>query len=243
MDEQRLAEALRGAATDAPPPSFGHADVVQASRRITARRRSALAGGAMAVLILAGVGVAAAQVGTPSGEATSAAAPAEAARAPDADAAPAAPSAGALAAPAPQAAPAPPSPTGPSSDSAADARSGVPQQLPLGPGDPQRCADPQDPALRAIVEQVLPEVVGAPATPTTKECRLGGERGMHVELAGGVLSVEYLPPGTPPLPASAGAVDAPTASGGTVRVSYVGSPAGPSRQRLAEAAVYLAPRL
>lgn len=234
MDEQRLADALRGAAEETPAPSFDHADVVRASRRITARRRSALAGGAMAVLVAAGVGFVALPGGGSGGPASSAA-PALGAPepAPGAEAGARADApADADAAPAPrQQAPGPP----------AAARSAAPP--PLGPGDPATCANRQDPVLRAIVEEVLPEVVGAPEAPTTMECRPGGERGVAVEVSGGVLSVEYLPPGTPPRGGADGpSSTAPTASGGTVTVSY-GPGAAVTAERVAEAAATLAPRL
>jgi hypothetical protein len=250
MDEQRLAEAMRGVTADAPLPSFDVDDVVWASRRSTARRRSAVAGVGLAVLVVAGVGI---MSGLPGGgrDATTAAAPAspEADRAivpvPDGQA----PDAAAEAAPNAAQAPAgPPAPAPPGAFATPDgqprssgARSGTPPGPPLGPGDPNWCADRHDPELRALVEQVLPEVVGAPEAPTTMECRPGGERGVHVELGGGVLSVEYLPPGTvvEPVP---GAVSAPTASGGTVVLSSSG-PTGPDGRRLTDAATRLAPRL
>ncbi|MGH3793618.1 MAG: hypothetical protein ACRDSP_01880 [Pseudonocardiaceae bacterium] len=56
MDEQRLAELFRDAAGEAPPASFGHDEVVAASRRATVRRRNALVGGTVlgaAVLTIA----------------------------------------------------------------------------------------------------------------------------------------------------------------------------------------------
>jgi hypothetical protein len=119
---------------------------------------------------------------------------------------------------------------------------------PLGPGTTE-CADRQDPALRALVEQVLPEVVGAPEAAVTMECRPGGERGVNVEVtdgsAAGLLTVQYLPPGAQPRPVE-GAVVAPTASGGTLVVSSrpqdPGEPA-PLADRLAEAVAHLSPRL
>ncbi|HEX3789226.1 MAG TPA: hypothetical protein VHW44_15290 [Pseudonocardiaceae bacterium] len=45
MDDQTLAELFRAAAADPPPATFDEQDVLHASRRITARRRSLLAGG------------------------------------------------------------------------------------------------------------------------------------------------------------------------------------------------------
>jgi hypothetical protein len=115
---------------------------------------------------------------------------------------------------------------------------------PLGPGTGD-CADRQDPALRALVEQVLPEVAGAPEAATTMECRPGGERGVALEVPGGLLTVTYLPPG-PVTEAPDGARTAPTASGGTVVVSSRATRSGgpePFADRLDAVVVYLAPRL
>jgi hypothetical protein len=100
-----------------------------------------------------------------------------------------------------------------------------------------------------LVEQVLPEVAGAPEAAVTLECRPGGERGLALEVrdggAAGVLSATYLPPGTADA-APPGAVTAPTASGGTVVVSSRpergGEPA-PFADRLGAVIAHLAPRL
>jgi uncharacterized Zn-binding protein involved in type VI secretion len=55
VDERQLAELFREAADGGPPASFGHVDVVAASRRATARRRAAMAGGtAIAMVMLVG---------------------------------------------------------------------------------------------------------------------------------------------------------------------------------------------
>ncbi|MGH3872501.1 MAG: hypothetical protein ACRDSR_13515 [Pseudonocardiaceae bacterium] len=55
MDEQRLGQVFRDAVQALPPASFNHDEVVAASRRATARRRSALAGGTLlGVAVLAG---------------------------------------------------------------------------------------------------------------------------------------------------------------------------------------------
>ncbi|MGD9527778.1 MAG: hypothetical protein AB7V44_13415 [Pseudonocardia sp.] len=228
MDEQQLAEAMRGAAADVPPASFDSADVVLASRRITARRRAVTAGAALAAVVVVGVGVSVGVGVTGSRDATTAAAPAEAPAVPQY-----APS------PAPEAARAAPPAAADAHSSGAE--SAPSPQPPLGPGPVDTCANPQDPQLRALVEEVLPEVAGAPEAPTTKECRLGGGRGVNVEVAGGVLSVTYLPPGAPTGSAPARGVVLPTASGGTLVMVASGS--GPSPERLAEAAVELAPRL
>lgn len=55
MDERQLTELFRDAADDGPSATFGHADVVAASRRVTARRRMALAGGStLGIAVLVG---------------------------------------------------------------------------------------------------------------------------------------------------------------------------------------------
>ncbi|WP_232660830.1 hypothetical protein [Pseudonocardia sp. TRM90224] len=122
---------------------------------------------------------------------------------------------------------------------------------PLGPGTSE-CADRQDPALRSIVEEALPEVRGAPEAATTMECRPRGERGVNLEVADsgatGVLSVVYLPPGAPGGHDPDGGVVArrETTSRGTVTVSVrPGRPGAraPFDNRVDAVAEYLAPRL
>ena len=227
IDDQELGALFRAAASEsgAPPPAFDHDSVLRASRHATTRRRLLMAGGAIAVFALAGVGVAVALPGSP-GNGTTVAAPMSAG----------------------DRAPRPAAPQDSSRAAGGAAEAVRPQSPPLGPGNTE-CADRQDPAVRALVDQVLPEVAGAPEAATTMECRPGGERGVAVEAseggATGLLSVRYLPPGVeaelPP-----GAVSEPTASGGTVIVSSssseVGAPA-PFTGRLASVAEYLAPRL
>lgn len=237
-DDDRLAALFRDAASDtaAPPSRFDHDDVVAASRRITARRRSALAGAAVAVFAVVGVGAVVVVPGLRGDDATSTAAAPNAASEEAGDAV--APDAAQLAAPGaelPEALRDLPPFTG----------------VPLGPGTAE-CADRQDPALRAFVEQVLPEVVGAPEAATTMVCRPGGERGVNLEVqdagAPGLLSVVYLPPGDQDRTEAAGAssASAGTASGGTVTVSVRpverGAPV-PFVGRLETAAAFLAPRL
>jgi hypothetical protein len=80
------------------------------------------------------------------------------------------------------------------------------------------CADRHDPGLLALVAQVLPEVAAAPDAPGTDVCLPPAERYLRAQLAGGVLTVSYLPPGTV-ASLRPGALSAPTASGGTVIVS------------------------
>jgi hypothetical protein len=229
IDDDELGALFRAAASEsgAPPPTFDHDAVVRASRRATTRRRLLMTGGAVAVFALVGVGAAVALPGSP-GDGSTVAAPMSA---PDRAARPGAPQDASEAAG--------------GSGAVAGAAPGSP---PLGPGNTE-CADRQDPALRALVDQVLPEVVGAPEAATTMECRPGGERGISVEAdeggATGLLSVRYLPPGVvvqlPP-----GAVSEPTASGGTVIASSSGSEVGapaPFADRLPSVTAYLAPRL
>ncbi|MGH4013560.1 MAG: hypothetical protein ACRDSL_06420 [Pseudonocardiaceae bacterium] len=63
MNEQRLAALFRDAVGELPPAFFGRDEVVAASRRSTARRRSALAGGTLfGVAVLVGGLVAGGQV-------------------------------------------------------------------------------------------------------------------------------------------------------------------------------------
>jgi hypothetical protein len=227
-DDDRLMELFTAAASDsrAPAPGFDHGDVVAASRRITARRRSVVIGGAIALFAVVGVGAAVAVPG-PAETASTAAAPAaapEAARERAAE--------GELAA-----------------DSAAGGAPAVPMNAaPLGPGSGD-CADRQDPALRAYLEQVLPEVIGAPAAASTDQCLPGAQRYLALEVddggVHGLFGVSYLPPGTIPSLVE-GAVSAPTASGGTVIVHSRADAAGssaPFADRVDAVAAFLAPRL
>jgi hypothetical protein len=245
VDDEKLGELFHAAASDpaAPAPAFDHAAVVRASRRARMRRRVAVIGAGLALVAVAGIGRTLPGGSGDGGDAASVAAPmvapGEDARSRP-DAPPADPRAQRQAPPplaegAPGAAPAP---------EAASGRG----QAPLGPGTTE-CADRQDPALRALVEQVLPEVIGAPEAATTMECRPGGERGVNLEVrdgaATGLLTVQYLPSGTEPKPVE-GALEAPTASGGTVLVSTrAEEPTGPTpfADRLNDLVTYLAPRL
>jgi hypothetical protein len=205
-DDERLAALFRDAASDAgaPPPGFGHDEVVAASRRITARRRaSAIA--ASAVVGLVGLGAAVVLPQQYGGEAlTSAAAPVSA---PEAAGGAAADSAGGSAGDA----------SGPGSGSSD--RSEAPMLAPVAPPAPAAggCADRHDAGLRALVAQVLPEVAAAPDAPATGVCLPPTDRYLSVEVAGGVLTVGYLPPGSIPSLVP-GALMAPAASGGTVIV-------------------------
>lgn len=258
-DDDRLAKLFRDAAADpAPPPGFDRGDVLAASRRITTRRRSVVMGGAVALFAVVGVGVV---IGAPGGsQGASSAAPAASA------AAESAPGDAAL-----QAQPVPERQAGASAAlpdgtpragevPGAAASEGAP---PGGAGD---CALP-DPGLRVLVEQVLPEVAGAPGVPPEvvgsiwpgparagvstagDACRPGGQRRLALQVQDrgirGVLVVDYLPPGVAASPPP-GAVSAPTASGGTVVVGsgpVGGTVPPPFASRLDDLAGHLAARL
>jgi len=284
-DDDRLAGLFREAASDggAPAPGFDHGDVVATSRRITARRRSAVIGGAFALFVVAGVGTVSV---LPRADTSTVSAAAPAQRAADAAAppAPAAPEA-AVGGAGCAGAPGSPggagggvgspggagggvgSPGGAGAPGSADGGAGVPAGgaapgvdgagacvnggagaggaaaaapgvgVPLGPGA-TTCADRQDPALRALLVQVLPEAASARAAATTDVCLPGSERYVSLELGGGVFTVAYLPPGTVASLAP-GATSAPTASGGTVIVSPPLALSG----RAPAVLQYLAPRL
>jgi hypothetical protein len=262
-DDDRLAELFRAAASDpaAPPPGFEHADVVSASRRITARRRSAVIGGSLALFAVLGVGAAVALPGKDDA-ATTVAAPAAVPE--PAGSGGSGGSGGVEADRADRAGPVPEAAVAPGGQAGAPERNGaLPEGAagdaaaqaappfagpPLGPGT-ATCADRQDRELRAYLEQVLPEAVGAPAAVSTDDCRPGAERYVTVELADGtrhgLFGVSYLPPGTVADPLD-GAVSAPTASGGTVIVRATpvdgGAPA-PFVDRVPGVAAFLAPRL
>jgi hypothetical protein len=209
-DDERLAALFRDAASDAPPPGFGHDDVVAVSRRIAARRRTTVVAAA-AVVGLVGLGAAVVLPQQYDGKATSAAAPVAAPEAAAGAAADSAGGSGANSADAP--------------GSGTVDRSGSPLLVPVVPpaaAPPAAvaggCADRHDADLRALVAQVLPEVATAPDAPSTDVCLPPAQRYLSVQVAGGVLDVSYLPPGTSPS-VVAGALAAPTGSGGTVVVS------------------------
>jgi hypothetical protein len=276
-DEDRLAGLFREAASDggAPAPGFDHGDVVATSRRITARRRSAVIGGALALFVVAGVGTVAVLPRADTST-VSAAAPAPAQRAADAAGppAPAAPEAAVGGAGCASAGGVAGSPGGAGggvgSPGSGGGGAGVPAGgaggaapgvggdgacvnggfgagggaaappavgAPLGPGA-TTCADRQDPALRALLVQALPEAGNARAAATTDVCLPGSERYVSLELGSGVFTVAYLPPGTVASLAP-GATSARTASGGTVIVSPPPALSG----RAPSVLQYLAPRL
>jgi hypothetical protein len=220
-DDEKLAALFHDAAGTPPPSGFDHGDVTAASRRITVRRRAALATGAVVLVAAAGIGsVVALPRGADTATSTASGAAANAPAAPLADSAERA-----AGGPAAVSAPAPAAP-------------------PLGPGTGE-CANRQDPALRALVEQALPEVAGATAAATTDVCLPGTQRYVSLEVADGLLDVSYLPPGEAASLPVGNHLSAPTASGGTVIVgsTAVGGGPAPYASRLPELLGYLAGRL
>lgn len=234
-DDERLAALFRDAASDAdaPAPRFDHDDVVSASRRITARRRSA-ALAAAAVIGLAGLGAAVLLPIGGDSPASTAASPLDAPEAADAPYA-ARDDAGSGEAGSGEAG-------GAGGDAAAQAPAppAAPGLVPLGPGAGP-CADRQDPDLRRLVEQVLPEVADAAPAATTDVCLPGRDRYLALQVPGGVLTVSYLAPGSIPAVVQ-GALLADTASGGTLIVHSTADRAG-FADRLPELVAFLAPRL
>lgn len=239
-DDERISALFRDAASDAgaPPPAFGHDDVVSASRRITTRRRSA-AVAAAAVIGLAGLGAA---VLLPIGEDSLSSTASSPLEAPEAASAPyAADDAGS--ARAEQEAGAGQG-SGGGEAASAPAPPAAPGLVPLGPGAGP-CADRQDPTLRRLVEQALPEVQDAAPAATTDVCLSGRNRYLALQVPGGVLTVSYVAPGSIPAVVQ-GALLADTASGGSVIVHSTADPAGaraPFADRLPELVAFLAPRL
>jgi hypothetical protein len=262
-EDDRIAELFRAAASEAgaPPSGFDHRDVVAVSRRITARRRSAVVGGAVALLFVAGVGTVAvlprsdsstmttasaggnADNNAPAVPQAAAAAPEAAAGGADSAGGAAAGGAGAVGEGAAPSAARPnaaltPGGGGGSKPSAGPRTPGAGTPVrPLGPGS-GTCANRQDPALKALVVAVLPEAANAPGAATSDICLPGTQRYLSIELGGGVLTVGYLPPGTSASLAE-GASSAATASHGTVIVS----PAPGYTDRVPILLRYLAPRL
>lgn len=236
--EERLAAALRAAVADVPEAGFDHESVVAGSRRL-ARRRQVLIGGGVAAAAVALVGgIAVAGLGGGGAEPTTAAAPAaDSARGAQQGAPPVAvlPEAG-------------------SALQGSGQEYAAPAAPPLGPSDPTGCTPVQDPALRELVNRLLPEAAGAAEAPTTLECRPGGGREVHLEVGDGeftgLLSVVYTAPGAEltewDTPVGWVRSQAPTASGGTVSVtSRADADSGgvPFADRVPQLASALAPLL
>jgi hypothetical protein len=231
MNDEQLTAAFRDAASEAPEAGFSADDVRRESHRIGRRNRNLLVGGvAAAAIVLAGGVSTGVVLARESGTETSAAAPAS-------DAGARSLGAPEMAREAAPAAPVAPAPVG----------------VPLGPASGD-CVNPQDPELRALVDEVLPEVATAQAAPTTMICRAGGGREVHLQVVEGDLtglfSVVYTAPGEEPVQTEVAVgwvtAELPTASGGLVTVtSRAESDSGgvPFADRIPEITAALAPRL
>jgi hypothetical protein len=208
-------------------------DVVAPARRMTRRRQLVLAGSAVVVLVLVGIGGMNVLRNDPGGPPPSADVVAPGVSVPYA-----APDATQV-----RVGPQTPYMAVPPGTNPPERPPTVPAAVAPDPGTGD-CADRQDPALRALVEQALPEVVGAPEAAVAVQCRPGGERRVALQVEGGVLTIAYLPPGWALTVEDART--APTASGGTVvvlsRASRTSAPA-PFADRLDGVVTYLAPRL
>lgn len=207
IDDERLAALFREAAdpASAPPPSFDYHDVVAASRRITARRRAALASGAFVLLagtaVVGVVGVNPVSHEPAGGSAVSAAEPFSA--------------------------PEDASEAGPSHERDAVALRDVPGGGCIDQLEPTLTAAVQR-ALTEIAGATAPAVQAGCGPGGAHQVTL------HVNDAGrsGLLIVSHLPPGgalQPPAADSASAIAIrATASGGTVRVHVRSSDGGPA---------------
>ncbi|MFR9804870.1 hypothetical protein ACL02T_21665 [Pseudonocardia sp. RS010] len=236
--------AERAAVQDPPVAGSDHADVLAGSRRLARRRRLVTGGVAAAVIALAGGGATGVVLSRDGGALTLAAAPAHEA----------APVPGALqAVPAPDGAAPEQAGRGSAADAAVPRAAAAPPGDPLGPaaGD---CVNPQDPQLRALVDEALPALAAAREAPTTMICRPAGGREVNLEVTDaaltGLFTVVYTPRGEPPVQTGTAVgwatAKAPTASGGTVVVTSRGaadSGGVPFADRVPALAEALGPRL
>ena len=143
----------------------------------------------------------------------------------------------------------------PARDSSAGSAGGglVPEAGPSVPNSGGGCANPQDPALRQLVNAALPALASAGEAPTTMLCRVGGGREVHLEVTDGsstgLFSVVFTPAGeTAPSDTAVGWVsaEATTASGGTLTVTSAASADSggvPYADDVPALAATLAPRL
>ncbi|ODU01034.1 MAG: hypothetical protein ABS81_21765 [Pseudonocardia sp. SCN 72-86] len=115
------------------------------------------------------------------------------------------------------------------------------------------CVPMQDPALRALLDEALPQVANAREAAVPMVCKQGGGREVHLEVddgpAHGLLTVVFTPAGEAVddgQPVGWARAGSPTASGGYVTVTAVSdsdSGAIPFESQLAMVASALAPRL
>ncbi len=226
MDEAELSEVFRQAAHGGPTASFDEQDVRRGSRRVTARRRTALAGGTLvSAAVLAGGGSFGTGVFGPSGTVAQE---------------PSAPEAQSPMDQSPMALPDPQSPVTP--------RSG-----PIVLGDPGGGAEcgPPDPAVASALRSEFPEASGTQPIGAKPPCP-DGARTAAVTVrqgpANGKVAVLVTPPGSPSAaedrPKGTAIAQLPTRSGGTVTVlsEPVGASQAPYAGRISEIAENLAPR-
>lgn len=172
VDDQRLSMLFRDAAGQPPPASFDRDDVLAASRRATAWRRSALVGGSLlGIAVLTGGVLLGGQFLVPRETSE-----------------------------APTAAPAPPPPPPPQAGGRMlepEPLSGMPPPG-MPPRDPAAGCGPADPALSAELTEVLAERGAAPTgltVPLPKSCPPGA-RAAGVPVPGGTLYVVLSPAAT-----------------------------------------------
>ncbi|MFR9730446.1 hypothetical protein ACL03H_14575 [Saccharopolyspora sp. MS10] len=224
MNETELEQLFKNAAGDAPEASFGTDDVVRGSRRVTARRRTALAGGSLvaAAVLVGGVGVGTGllgQAGSPVAQP-----PAEPTQSP-------------MALPNEQ-----------------PGTGTTPRSGPITLGDPMAAdgCGPADAALSAALRERLPESAGTTPTGARGSCPIGARTAavpIREGATAGKISVMVSPRGSRPAPtegraANTAVAEVPTASGRTLTVlsEPEGSARAPFADRVPVLADELAPR-
>lgn len=250
MDEAELEVLFRQAAEDGPEPSFDADDVRRGSRRVTARRRTALAGGTLvaAALLVGGVGFGTGALQP--GDSTIAEAPHPAAQPPQlrnpvAPQSPMAPQ-NPMALP-PAAQPEPEQSPMALPQAPASPRSGMPRTLDDTRGS--ECGAP-DSAVAGALTQELPEAAHTSPIGAPPPCPAGA-RGAAVTLregeSNGKIAVLITPPGANAAenrPHGTAVAQAQARSGATITVlsQPVGSGRAPFAERLDALAQRLAPR-
>lgn len=227
MNETELEQLFQNAARGAPEASFGEQDVLRGSRRVTARRRTALAGGSLvaAAVLVGGVGVGTGlfgQSGAPVAQA------------------PATPTQSPMALP-----------QAPADPKAAPA---TPRSGPISLGDPGAGGEcgPPDSELASALSERLPEARGTRPTGADGSCPIGAKTAAVVIREGqasGKVAVLVSPTGAKPAAAAGRApntavVEVPTRSGRTLTVlsEPKGAEHAPYADRIQEIADTLAPR-
>ena len=227
MDDQKLAELFRAAAADAPPAAFDAQDVATASRRITARRRSVIAGGSALAGVVLVVGLVVGFVGvghTGGNEMSAGSAGAGGSRAATADANHA-------------------QPMLPNEDFSAP----TPKQGGGGDGktgsNPAGCG-PTDGQLAAALAHELPSVGAPAAIPDTITCP-ANTRAAAYQVTGGTVGVLLVPAGRTGLKVDPAVITSPQRAGSGATLIVFSQPAGtgtaPEVDHLAAIATALAP--